>query len=134
MASTPESPTDAALSKLPLSERLKALVLEYGMIGVCVFLSTFVLTLSGSFLALSLGLKVGGAAPTAGTFWGTLGAAYLIALATKPVRIALTLAITPAVAAFIRRHRKPAPDAPVSDAPVSEPSVTPSVAGRQSQK
>lgn len=127
MASTPESPTAAAVSKLPLPDRLKALIVEYGVIVLCVFLSTFVLTLSGSFLALELGLKVGGAAPNAGTFWGTLAAAYLITLATKPVRIAVTIAITPAVGTFLRRYRKPAPG---PDAAASEPSAP----GRQSEE
>jgi hypothetical protein len=128
MESTPQSPTAALVTKLPLSERMKALAIEYGAIGLCVFFSTFLFTITGVFLALQLGMKVGGTTGSAGTVAGTLLAAYLITLATKPVRIAITLAITPAVALFLRRFRKPALAA-------AEPAEgEPSAAGRQSQK
>jgi hypothetical protein len=131
MDSTPESPTAAAIAKLPLPERLKVLAVEYGVIGLCVFLGTFVLTISGVFLALTFGMKLGGTNGSAGTFVGTLVAAYLITLATKPVRIAITLAVTPGVALFLRRFRKPAavppPAVPFSEEP-------PPVVGGQSRK
>jgi hypothetical protein len=128
MDSTPESPPAAAVAKLPLPERLKALAVEYGAIGLGVFFGTFLLTISGVFLALQLGMKVGGTNGSAGTVAGTLLAAYLITLATKPVRIAITLAVTPAVALFLRRFRKPALVVPP---PVES---QPSVGGGQSQK
>ena len=131
MDSTPESPTAEAIAKLPLPERLKALAVEYGAIGLGVFFGTFLLTISGVFLALSFGMKIGGTNGSAGTFLGTLLAAYLITLATKPVRIAITLAVTPGVALFVRRFRKPAA-LPRSDARPS--AAPPSVVGRQSQK
>ncbi|MEO8177661.1 MAG: DUF1279 domain-containing protein [Deltaproteobacteria bacterium] len=130
MDSTPESPTAASVAKLPLSERMKALALEYGAIGLCVFLSTFLLTISGVFLALQFGMKVGGATENAGTLGGTLLAAYLITLATKPVRIAITLAVTPAVALVLRRFRKPAATPPA----VSPSNGPPSAVGGQGQK
>lgn len=126
MDSTPPSPTAAAVSKLPLPERLKSLVFEYGGVGLAVFLGTFLLTISGVFLALTLGMNIGGTTSSAGTL-ATLVAAYVITLATKPLRIAATIAITPAVAVFLRRSRKPAPPA----APVES---EPSAAGGQSEK
>jgi len=127
MDSTPDSPTAAAVSKPPLSERLKALAVEYGMIGLGVFFGIFLLTLSGVFLSLEFGLSVGGTSGSAGTLAGTLLAAYLITLATKPLRIAATIAVTPAVATFLRRFRKPVL---VAQTAASEPSV----AGGQSEE
>jgi hypothetical protein len=129
MDPTPEASEPAtalATGKPKLSERFKTLVKESGAIVLWVYFGLFGLVLVSTALALRLGVKLEGVAGAAGTW----GAAYLFTKLTQPVRIAITLAITPAIAAFSRRFRKPA----VSPSDVPPPDVPPSAAGGQGQK
>lgn len=92
-------------------EKLKALLSEYGNVAIYTYLVIWVLTLAGFALAISLGVKVESAASGA----GLLGATWLATKLTQPLRIAGTLALTPAVAALLRKLRgkadaKPAPE------------------------
>src|SRR5690554_6744948 len=83
-------------------ERLKQLLAEYGRVALGTYLAIFVLALGGFALALSQGLELAGAG-NAGVFAGAYVATKLI----QPARIAATLALTPIVAAVLRRTTRP---------------------------
>jgi hypothetical protein len=87
-----------------VGERLKALVAEWGALFVVVWFGLFATVLVGFALAIQLGLEV---ESTAGTL-GTWGAAYVATQLTKPLRLAATVVITPALGAFLKRFRRPA--------------------------
>ena len=98
-------------------ERLKVLIAESGAIVLWVYFSIFGIVLVGFALAIQFGANVQGVAGTAGTW----GAAYLATKLTQPLRIAATLAITPALASFLRRFRsKRAQQLPPSELPPSK--------------
>jgi hypothetical protein len=82
-------------------ERLKVLIAESGAIVLWVYFGIFGIVLVSFALAIQFGVNVQGVAGTAGTW----GAAYLATKLTQPLRIAATLAITPALASFLRRFR-----------------------------
>jgi len=134
MDTTPETPAPepAPGSKPTLRQRFKTLIAESGAIVLWVYFGIFGLVLVSTATAIKLGVKLEGVAGAAGTW----GAAYLFTKLTQPLRIAATLAITPALATFLRRFRKPAvePVALAVEPAASEPSVAPSVAGGQSQE
>lgn len=98
------TPVPAAAKKLSPSERLKALLAEWGPLFVVVWFVVFATVLVGFVLAIQFGFR---AESTAGTL-GTWGAAYLATQVTKPLRIAATLVITPALGALLKRFRRPA--------------------------
>jgi hypothetical protein len=99
-------PTEPATpTKVPLSERLKALMVEYGSLAVWVYFGIFAIVLVGFVLAISFGFHAKGHAGTAGTW----GAAYLATKLTQPLRIAATLVLTPFVMKVLRlKKRTPA--------------------------
>jgi hypothetical protein len=80
-------------------ERLKALLAEYGRVAVWTYLGLFVVVLAGFAMAISWGVQVESAKGGA----SVLGAAYLATKLTQPLRIAATLALTPAVAKLLER-------------------------------
>jgi len=97
-------------------EKLKVLIAESGAIVLWVYFGIFFAVLIGFALAIQFGANVQGVAGTAGTW----GAAYLATKLTQPLRIAATLAITPALASLLRRFRRkraPQPSVPPSQLP-----------------
>ena len=99
------------------TERLKRQLAEYGRIALGTYFAIFLLVLAGFAVALSQGIELAsldlGGASGAGVFAG----AYVATKLTQPVRIAATLALTPLVAAVLRRTPRtsapqPAPRAP----------------------
>lgn len=96
--------------KVPLSERFKAFIMEYGSVGVVVYLVIFALVWGGFVLAISLGFHQKSHTATA----GTVGAAYLATQLTKPLRIAATLVVTPVVMKVLRIKKRGAPSSPES--------------------
>jgi hypothetical protein len=100
---------------------LKALVAEWGPLLAVVWFSIFAIVLVGFALAIQLGFET---QSTAGTL-GTWGAAYVATQLTKPLRLAATVLITPALGAFLRRlRRRGAPPEP------TEPALDESASGR----
>lgn len=102
--------------------RLKDLIAKYGGVALGTWLALFALTWLGFTLAIAAGVGVEGAGAGA----GTVAAAYVATQATKPLRIAATLALTPMVAAALRRApaADPAPGGPDAEhdpAAVAEP-------------
>jgi hypothetical protein len=88
-------------------DKLKALIEEYGPIALVTYFVLFGLVLAGAFIAIRLGFSPEGTAGTA----GTLGAAWLFAKVTQPIRFGVTLALTPLVAK-VWRHFRPKPTPP----------------------
>jgi hypothetical protein len=105
--------TPPPAGKPSTSERLKALVAEWGALLAVVWFALFAMVLVGFALAIQLGFET---ESTAGTL-GTWGAAYVATQLTKPLRLAATVLITPALGAFLRRfRRRDAPKAPAEPA------------------
>lgn len=90
-----------------LQQRLKDHYAEYGSIAIVVYLSLFVLTWIGFTIAIRAGAQVEGAAGET----GSIGAAYVATKLTQPLRILVTIAITPFAAMVWHRirGRKPTP-------------------------
>ena len=95
-----------------LKTRLKAAFERYGSTAVLVWFAIFALVWSSFYLLLTFGLDV----PTLASDWGlTVEEKYLTAgtallaygctQVTKPLRILLTLALTPRCATFLEQRR-----------------------------
>lgn len=82
-------------------EKLKALLAEYGNIAVATYVVIWLATMAGFAIAISMGVKVESASGGV----GLLGASWVAAKLTQPLRIAGTLAATPLVAAVLRKLR-----------------------------
>ena len=84
-----------------MKEKLQQLMAEYGKIAIAVYLSTFAVAMVGFSIAITQGFEVEGASGTA----GTLGAAWLATKLTQPIRIGVTLALTPVIGGFLKRRK-----------------------------
>lgn len=99
-----------------LSKRLSDHFAEYGAVAIVVYFTIFFATWAGMTLAIRSGVSVDGAAGET----GSIGAAYVATKLTQPLRILVTLAITPFAAMLwdrIRGRSKPAPELPPADPP-----------------
>jgi hypothetical protein len=83
----------------PIKERLKALVAEYGMLAIVVFIAISLLVFAGMYAAVSAGWRPESAAGTA----GTLLTAYVAYRTTLLLRIAAAALVTPVVARAMER-------------------------------
>jgi hypothetical protein len=92
-------------------EKLKTLLAEYGNVAIGTYLIIWVLTLAGFAIAISLGVKVESAASGV----GLAGATWVATKLTQPLRIAGTLALTPIVAAVLRKLRRDKGAAPSAE-------------------
>lgn len=91
--------TSSAAPKRTLKERLAALFADYGRIAIVTYLILSLLTIAGFAVAIGIGAE-----PSSATgFFGVIGAGWLAAKATMPIRILIVLGLTPAVAAVVRR-------------------------------
>ena len=79
------------------------LMAEYGPVALTVYLVIFAVVFAGSWAAIQMGWQPEGV--TGGL--GTLGAAWVATKLTQPLRIGATLALTPLVARFVPRLRRP---------------------------
>jgi hypothetical protein len=95
---------------------------EYGRVAIYTYLVIWLTTWAGFAVAISFGLSIESAQGNV----GLLGASWVATKLTQPLRIAGTLAVTPLVAALVKKLRgggAPAGDAPrgggapASDAP-----------------
>lgn len=109
-----EKPADKPAEKPKLKDRLKAIFDEYGPVAIGTYFAIFFVVLVsmgaavkvyGVEVADKFGWKVDGAAGTAGT-WAI---AYGITKALQPLRILVTLVLTPLAARlpFVAKLRKP---------------------------
>lgn len=117
----------ATAAKPPLKQRLSALFEEYGRIAVVTYFTLSILTIIGFSVAIWTGVK-----PSSETgVIGVLIAGWALGKATLPIRIPITLALTPVVAYVVRRRRG-APDASEpgdADAPADAPDREPPTPG-----
>lgn len=81
--------------------RLEALFTEYGWTAVTVYFVIFFGTWIGFAVAISRGFDAGSAASGA----GLIGGAWVVTKTTQPIRIGITVVITPFVARVARRFR-----------------------------
>ena len=96
--------TDDVVAPAPkptLKMRLQALFADYGRFALWTFLALSVLAIVGFSIAIGIGV---GPSSATGVL-GVIGAGWVAAKATLPLRILATLALTPLVAALWRRLR-----------------------------
>ena len=74
---------------------------EYGRIAIAVYLSIFAVTMAGFSIAITQGFEIEGASSAA----GTLGAAWIATKLTQPIRIGVTLVLTPVIGTFLNRRK-----------------------------
>lgn len=99
--------------KRTLKERLKAHFAEYGSIAIYTYLTLSICTIIGFSIAIGAGV----APSTATGVFGVIGAGWVAAKATMPLRILATLALTPLIATLLQRRKKAEPP----DEEASEP-------------
>ena len=86
-------------------EKLESLLKEYGRAAFWTYLVIWLVVLAGFALAIATGLRA--TSGVAGL--QVIGAAWLATKLTQPLRIAATLALTPLVAAGLKRWQAKAP-------------------------
>lgn len=85
-----------------MKARLEKLLAEYGRVALYTYLSLSLLAILGFSIAIGAGF-----APSSATgVVGVIGAGWLAAKATMPLRILATLVLTPLIAALVRRVTK----------------------------
>ena len=89
-------------------EKLKSLLEEYGRVAVVTYLVIWLSALAGFTVAISMGFRPTGV----GSGAGLVLAVWVATKLTQPLRIAATLALTPIVAAALRKWRKTHPQSP----------------------
>jgi len=82
------------MQEASMPKRLKAMLAQYGPVLMIAWFLIFGLSIAGFSAAISMGFEVDGAVGS----MGTLGAAYIATQLIKPLRIILTLAVTPLLA------------------------------------
>jgi hypothetical protein len=97
-----EQVTDAPAKKPPLKQRLKKLMEQYGKVALYTYLTLSLSAIAGFSIAIGMGME----ADTTGGVLGAIGAGWVAAKATMPLRILATLALTPLIANLIARRRK----------------------------
>lgn len=104
MGDDAELPQDPAAppKKRSLKERLKEQFDQYGKIAIIVYLSLSLIAIVGFSIAIGAGVE-----PSDATgFLGVIVAGWLAAKATMPIRILITLGITPPIAALVVRKKR----------------------------
>jgi hypothetical protein len=85
-----------------MKARLEKLLAEYGKVALYTYLSLSLLTITAFSIAIGAGF-----APSSATgVFGVIGAGWLAAKATMPLRILATLALTPLIATLVSRITK----------------------------
>ena len=101
-------------AKTSLKERLSAHFNEYGTIAIVTYFSLSILTIIGFSVAIGIGWKPS----TATGVLGVIGAGWAAAKLTLPIRILITLGLTPVVAVIVTRlRRRTAGSAPPDEPP-----------------
>ena len=102
------------VAKASLKERLSAQLNEYGTVAIVTYFTLSILTIIGFSVAFGMGFSPSNATGVLGVIF----AGWAAAKATLPIRILITLGLTPVVALVVRRiRRRPA----AADAPPTEP-------------
>jgi hypothetical protein len=99
-----------AAPKQTLKQRLKALFAEYGRVAIYTYLALSLLAITAFSIAIGAGVT-----PSSATgVFGVIGAGWVAAKATVPLRILATLALTPLIAALVQRRRRRPGDEPAT--------------------
>src|SRR5215813_4854329 len=107
----------ATAAKPPLKQRLSALFEDYGWIAIITYITISILTIIGFSVAIWTGVK-----PSTETgVLGVIFAGWVLAKATLPIRILITLGLTPVVAFVVRRRGPDTDELAGADAPSDEP-------------
>src|SRR5689334_19269664 len=101
-AATGEPFRRAGLSFPTMRRTLKQIMAEYGAVAVVLYLVIFALVLCSAWVALRAGWAPSSVSGKASTF----AAAYIITKLTQPIRIGVTVALTPFVARIYERVTK----------------------------
>lgn len=104
-----------------LKQRLSALFAEYGRIAIITYL---VLSI-GAIVGFSIAIGVGAQPSTATGTFGVIVAGWAAAKVTMPIRILITLAITPLIAMIVLRRRRGAAPAAASEPEPKPDDATP---------
>jgi hypothetical protein len=96
---------EALPAKPTLKQRLSTLFSEYGTIAIVTYFSISILAIIG----FSVAFAVGAAPSTATGVLGAIAAGWVAAKATLPIRVLITLAITPGIAFVMARVRRRRP-------------------------
>ena len=94
----------AVAVKPTLKVRLRTLMAEYGRVAIYTYLALSL----GTIAAFSIAFGAGMAPSSASGVFGVIGAGWLAAKATMPLRILATLGLTPLIATLLRRRKRPA--------------------------
>ena len=97
-----EPVADAPRAKRTLKKRLSDHMEEYGKVALFTYLALSLLAIVGFSIAIGIGV---GPESATGVL-GVIGAGWVAAKATIPLRILGTLGLTPLIASLVRR-RKP---------------------------
>ncbi len=117
--STGEAPRDRAPGppfRPPLKQRLSALFAEYGRIAIVTYFTLSILTIIGFSVAIWIGAE-----PSSATgVLGVIAAGWVAGKATLPIRILITLGLTPMVAFVVMRRGRKVIDAALVDPHASD--------------
>lgn len=100
------APAANPVAKRSLKERMSALMAEYGKVALYTFFTMSLMTIAGFSIAFGVGV----APSSASGVLGVIGAGWLAAKATLPLRILATLALTPLIAALVKRRKRTTAD------------------------
>ncbi|TMQ06227.1 MAG: hypothetical protein E6J90_46935 [Deltaproteobacteria bacterium] len=111
---TPPSPRPS------LRQRFAAQTKEYGRVAIITYFTLSILAIIGFSIAIGLGVE-----PSSATgMFGVIFAGWALAKATLPIRLLLTLGLTPVIAFLVTRRRATqAPPVPVDDPPAPDADV-----------
>lgn len=124
-----DDPQAARPGRPPLKQRLSVLFSEYGRIAVITYLVISVLAIVGFSIAIGIGVS-----PSSATgVLGVIAAGWVAAKATMPIRILITLGLTPVIGLIVRPRGSEAAvalsEAAGEPAPADEPTPPPGPAG-----
>lgn len=99
-----------------LKQRLSAQFNEYGKVAIATYFTLSILAIIGFSIAIGAGVSPS----TATGVLGVIAAGWVAAKATLPIRIVITLGLTPLVALVVSRRRRVAPAPPPGDPPAPD--------------
>ena len=88
-----------------MKARLEKLMAEYGTVALYTYLTLSLLAIIGFSVAIGVGV----APSSASGMIGVVGAGWAAAKLTMPLRALATLAMTPLIAALVRKRKTPVP-------------------------
>lgn len=121
MSEGDDAPAPSAAAKPSLKKRLSALFEEYGRIAIITYFTLSILAIIGFSIAIGLGVEPSGATGVIGVIF----AGWALAKATLPLRILITLGLTPAIGYIVGRRRRAAAAAEPIDEPVAPDAEAP---------